>query len=204
MSNSKDLLKEALEKYVENETRNNVNEKHKFSKEHRKKMNALWNNLEQDRQKKMSSLLKKAAMILIFLSVAGIFATATSSAWKNVVLRFFDNDEKTEKYASIIYSDSYNPKDSELITQDIEKSKTFFNYIPENYSIKLVKETKRLYYVWLEDEDIGEESRIYFKAYVGNRYEDVDKENAKYNLIYINDMEVFYIEEERNYFLRMG
>lgn len=133
-----ELLDEAIPIYEKGKNEEKI-EEISFSKEHEAKMEKMFERIKrkEDFLDMAKVVTKVAAVLVVAFVLLGTFEPS-NSAWKKRITEFFVKDEGTG-YSWIVYDDS---GDSYKLNFDAQKKNTgknykitFFNYLPDGYTL---------------------------------------------------------------------
>lgn len=187
-----ELLDEAIPIYEKGKNEEKI-EEISFSKEHEAKMEKMFERIKrkEDFLDMAKVVTKVAAVLVVAFVLLGTFEPS-NSAWKKRITEFFVKDEGTG-YSWIVYDDS---GDSYKLNFDAQKKNTgknykitFFNYLPDGYTLIIKTNNSVNKYFQLEVISVKISESLSVKA--------LDTEDTESEKININNIETtHYIKDD--------
>ncbi len=191
-----ELLDEAIPIYEKGKNEEKI-EEISFSKEHEAKMKKMFERVKrkEDFLDMAKVVTKVAAVLVVAFVLLGTFEPS-NSAWKKRITEFFVKDEGTG-YSWIVYDDS---GDSYKLNFDAQKKNTgknykitFFNYLPDGYTLIIKTNNSVNKYFQLE----SNEKVISVKISESLSVKALDTEDTESEKININNIETtHYIKDD--------
>ena len=191
-----ELLDEAIPIYEKGKNKEKI-EEIIFSKEHEAKMKKMFERVKrkEDFLDMAKVVTKVAAVLVVAFVLLGTFEPS-NSAWKKRITEFFVKDEGTG-YSWIVYDDS---GDSYKLNFDAQKKNTgknykitFFNYLPDGYTLIIKTNNSVNKYFQLE----SNEKVISVKISESLSVKALDTEDTESEKININNIETtHYIKDD--------
>ena len=191
-----ELLDEAIPIYEKGKNKEKI-EEISFSKEHEAKMKKMFERVKrkEDFLDMAKVVTKVAAVLVVAFVLLGTFEPS-NSAWKKRITEFFVKDEGTG-YSWIVYDDS---GDSYKLNFDAQKKNTgknykitFFNYLPDGYTLIIKTNNSVNKYFQLE----SNEKVISVKISESLSVKALDTEDTESEKININNIETtHYIKDD--------
>lgn len=191
-----ELLDEAIPIYEKGKNEEKI-EEISFSKEHEAKMEKMFERIKrkEDFLDMAKVVTKVAAVLVVAFVLLGTFEPS-NSAWKKRITEFFVKDEGTG-YSWIVYDDS---GDSYKLNFDAQKKNTgknykitFFNYLPDGYTLIIKTNNSVNKYFQLE----SNEKVISVKISESLSVKALDTEDTESEKININNIETaHYVKDD--------
>lgn len=191
-----ELLDEAIPIYEKGKNEEKI-EEISFSKEHEAKMEKMFERIKrkEDFLDMAKVVTKVAAVLVVAFVLLGTFEPS-NSAWKKRITEFFVKDEGTG-YSWIVYDDS---GDSYKLNFDAQKKNTgknykitFFNYLPDGYTLIIKTNNSVNKYFQLE----SNEKVISVKISESLSVKALDTKDTESEKININNIETtHYIKDD--------
>ena len=210
--NFEEILTEALRKYIKDtESKAEVVPKVKFSERHEKNMEDIFKAVENGEfgnfETGTTSDLKKndlievnhkkyyftkftriAALILLGLAIT-LAVTPSMTAWRSEDTEFYG--ENQDDYGWLLRNDT-----TEDLESNVENSGEYlemFEYLPDGFEVKSVKETRTRRHIVIKN-GIGDEIILRILNDI-NRALDVEDEESK--IMYIDDIKIKYVKSKK-------